>query len=319
MLRKSGYKHPSCAKIIKNKFPIEIKDKRKDGEYAYNTIETGESTSKYLRRERNRTENRRRKKSRMKSKSKSRKRLNNDYTQISSELNDYRTYSKSSGKKYRKESKNHGSKLPRYSNMDSTTSIRVKHRYINNEHKKDSYRSRSEGSQRKTKEERAKLKQSTQEISKSGKSSKISRHHQRRKRSSSRDCSKAKNADPENQLIYTFRENNDETEEDVFESIDPPEKVEVNNTKFLQTQKPLISPKNSKFSTITRNDKIFEKTLISINSSKKNFHNTGKCIENLGPSDLNIIKGYKEKLQLNTIQHSGSQTRTNYYQRQGKK
>ncbi|CAI2382894.1 unnamed protein product [Moneuplotes crassus] len=324
LLRKSKQKFSSCAKISKGGTSIipglasekagldhselsKSKQKPSLREDAYNTIETRESTGKLLRRDRNRTENRKKRKSRVKSKSKSRKRLHNDYTQISSELHDYRSTSMTSGKKYKRGEKHQGSS--KYSNMESTTSIRVKHRYIGKDHLMNSHRSHSEDSGGKNKYEKARIKPNASDISKG---SKLSRHNNdKRRKSNSRERSKRKKSESENQLIYTFRENNEEVDHEALNTIQ-------HTSKGSNLQKIKEPPVIDKFSTITRNDKIFEKTLMTINNSKKSFYNTGKCIENISPSDLNILKGYKDKPHLNTLEHSGSKTRTNYHRQSSK-
>ena len=46
-----------------------------------------------------------------------------------------------------------------------------------------------------------------------------------------------------------------------------------------------------KFSTFTRNNEAFSQTLLSL---KNEFLNTGKCIENMNASDLNIMKSFTQ-------------------------
>lgn len=79
-------------------------DFTKGREEKYNTIETKERPQEYRRRERNLTEGRKRRKRKMKSKSKSRKRLNNEYTQISNEMqSDFHLHRNKSGRNIKKE------------------------------------------------------------------------------------------------------------------------------------------------------------------------------------------------------------------------
>ena len=107
----------------------------------------------------------------------------------------------------------------------------------------------------------------------------------------------------ENQLIYTFRENSKRSSnwEDPRDQVEASQRqnhphIQTIDTDFkeksVKMNKKDLFPENEKFSTITRNNKALEKALLSVNTSKKDFYNTGKWIENFKPSDLNILKGY---------------------------
>ena len=91
----------------------------------------------------------------------------------------------------------------------------------------------------------------------------------------------------ENQLIYTFRENNEdeEVEDYIFENTEGSLKGKLQdpNTisadikeKSIKMNKKDLFPEHDMFSTITRNNKNFEQTLLSLNKEKKEFYNTGK-------------------------------------------
>lgn len=102
----------------------------------------------------------------------------------------------------------------------------------------------------------------------------------------------------ENQLIYTFRENSIDNTDDcekIASSVksthhytrngNPKEKAIKMSRKDLYTEK-------DRFSTITRDNESFSQTLLSLKKANVDFHNTGKCIENMNSSDLNIMKSF---------------------------
>lgn len=51
-------------------------------------------------------------------------------------------------------------------------------------------------------------------------------------------------------------------------------------------------PENDRFNTITRNDENFSQTLLSLKQAKIGFYNTGRWLENMNESDLNIMKSF---------------------------
>lgn len=107
----------------------------------------------------------------------------------------------------------------------------------------------------------------------------------------------------DNQMIYTFRENNEGTEngDDVLDKIDG--SFRSNNhyhstidyssrEKMVKMNRSDLFPESNRYNTITRNNETFSQTLLSLKKGNREFNNTEKCIENMNSSDLNIIKNF---------------------------
>ena len=118
-------------------------------------------------------------------------------------------------------------------------------------------------------------------------------------------------------LIYTFRENNDGTDEDILDKINKIDtsfrsnyyKSQTIDTdikeKSIKMSKKDLYPDNDKFSTITRNNETFSQTLLSLKRGKNDFSNTGKYNENMNASDFNIMKSFQrtgDKTQLSDFE-----------------
>lgn len=92
---------------------------------------------------------------------------------------------------------------------------------------------------------------------------------------------KQNNNEPDSQLIYTFRENNEGGDDILEGSLNS--NIHISNTieadikeKSIKMNKRDLFPENEMLNTITRNNKHFEQTLLSVKGSKKEFYNTGK-------------------------------------------
>lgn len=173
----------------------------------------------------------------------------------------------------------------------------VKHRKrsgtIEREEKVNTNRSRSEGSNRREAKEDKLCNTSTSLIS--HKIAIRDNYEARRK-----DFAKDNNYDSNSQLIYTFRENGDsvENDNDTFErDVSFRSNINCRNTieypskeNTVKMAKKDLYVDEDRYNTITRNNEAFSQTLLSLKHGKKEFSNTGKYIENMTSSDLNIMK-----------------------------
>lgn len=107
----------------------------------------------------------------------------------------------------------------------------------------------------------------------------------------------------DNQMIYTFRENNEGTEngDDILDKIDTSFRTNnhyhstldySNREKVIKMNRSDLFQDSSRYNTITRNNEAFAETLLSLKKGSKEFNNTEKYIENMNSSDLNIIKNF---------------------------
>jgi hypothetical protein len=170
------------------------------------------------------------------------------------------------------------------------------HKIIGNEEHEQTNRSRSEGSTR-----REKRKNQTK-VASSAPNTKMSIHNNNEARR--KDKPESSRDKPEN-LIYTFRENNEgSTDDDIPGKIDTSfrsnyyNKSQTINTdikeKSIKMSKKDLFSENERFNTITRNNETFAQTLLSLKHGKNELMNTGKHSENINGNDFNIMKSFQK-------------------------
>lgn len=166
-------------------------------------------------------------------------------------------------------------------------------------------RSRSEGSTRREKENKQ-LK-----VTASDPCTKISiRSNYEARRKEVQESGRGKHEN----LIYTFRENNEGTDDDILDKMDASFRSNYYKSqtidpdikeKSIKMNKKDLFPENEKFNTITRNNETFSQTLLSLKRGKNDFSNTGKYNENMNGSDFNIMKSFQrtvDKTQLSDFE-----------------
>jgi hypothetical protein len=180
------------------------------------------------------------------------------------------------------------------------------YKIIGNEEYEQTNRSRSEGSTRREK------RKNQIKVTSSEPNTKMSIHNNNEARR--KDIPESGRDKTEN-LIYTFRENNEGSiDDDILGKIDTSFRsnyyksqtidTDIKEKSIKMSKKDLFS-ENERFSTITRNNETFAQTLLSLKHGKNEFRNTGKHIENMNENDFNIMKSFQktgEKTQLSDFE-----------------